>query len=67
MFAALAGAGPGVFEGLLQVAAGHAQAGDESEEEGGEDSDEDGPAEGGAVDAQGAEERQGDGSLMGEP
>jgi GNAT superfamily N-acetyltransferase len=64
MLAALAGAGAGVLERLLQVAGGHAEAGDEAEEDGGEDGDEDGPAESGAVDVQRAEQRQGDGSLM---
>ena len=52
MLAALAGAGAGVFERLLQIAAGHAQAGNEAEEDGSEDRDEDSPAEGGAVDVQ---------------
>ena len=36
VFAALSGAGAGVFERFLQIAAGHAEAGDEAEEDGGE-------------------------------
>ena len=35
VFAALAGAGTGVLEGFLQIAAGHAQAGHEAEENSG--------------------------------
>ena len=52
VLAALARAEAGVLERLLQIAGGHAQAGDESEEDGGRDGDEDRPAEGGAVDVQ---------------
>ena len=57
----------GVLEGLVKVAGGHAEAGDESEEESRSDGDEERPCEGGPVNMQGAEERQGDRSLMSEP
>src|SRR5580658_10226269 len=67
MFAALAGAGARVFDRLMQIAGSHAQAGHKSEENCGEDCDENGPAEGRAVDVQRTEERERDGALMCEP
>ena len=67
VLAALARAGAGVLEGFLQIAAGHAQSGDEAEEHGREDGDQEGPAERGAVNVQRAQQRQGDGSLVREP
>ena len=39
VLASLAGTGAGVLERLLQIAGGHAQAGHESEENGGKDGD----------------------------
>ena len=53
-----------VLERFLQVAAGHAQAGNEAEEDGGTDGDDEGPEERGAVDADVVEQRQRDRGLM---
>jgi len=51
----------------MQVAARHAEAGNQAEEEGSRNGDEDRPSESSSVDAQHAQQRQGDGSLMRKP
>ncbi len=54
----------GVFERLLQVAVGHAHAREQPEQAGGDDGDEDSPAEGRNVNVQQAEQGQREGMLM---
>ena len=67
VFAALAGAGAGVLERFMQIAAGHSQAGDKAKEHCGGDSNQYRPAQSGAVDVQRAEQWQSNRALMREP
>ena len=57
----------GVFERLVQAATGHTKSRHESKEDGCRDGDEQRPRKGSAIDAQGAQQRQSDSSLVGEP
>src|ERR1700679_4277931 len=66
MFAAVAHIWPCVFEGLLQIVAGHFEAREKTEEDRRADGDEQCPGERCSVDAKTAQERKRDGSLMGE-
>ena len=67
MFAAQARAGTGILEHLLQIAASHPEPRKQAEHHGGEDCDENGPAQRLAIDAQSAEQRQRHRSLVREP